>query len=47
MFAYSGWTSLGHLAIVSYTQGLNILLNISGPVVNAARGEYRLNYKVQ
>ena len=28
MFAYSGWTSLGHLAIVGYTQGLNILLNI-------------------
>ena len=39
MFAYSGWTSLGHLAIVGYTQGLNILLNIFfGPVVNAARG---------
>ena len=38
MFAYSGWTSLGHLAIAGYTQGLNILLNIFfGPMVNAAR----------
>ena len=39
MFAYSGWTSLGNLAIAGYTQGLNILLNIFfGPLVNAARG---------
>lgn len=38
LFAYSGWTLSGHLAIVGYTQGINILLNIYfGPVVNAAR----------
>lgn len=39
IFTYSGWAMLGHIAIVGYTQGLNILLNIFfGPVVNAARG---------
>ena len=38
VFTYAGWTVTGHLAIVGYTQGLNILLNIYfGPVVNAAR----------
>lgn len=38
VFAYAGWTVSGHLAIVGYTQGINILLNIYfGPVVNAAR----------
>ena len=38
IFSYSGWTVSGHLAIVGYTQGINILLNIYfGPVVNAAR----------
>lgn len=35
----SGWALSGNIAYVSYTQGLNILLNIFfGPVVNAARG---------
>ena len=28
VFTYAGWTVTGHLAIVGYTQGLNILLNI-------------------
>lgn len=37
--SYAGWTVNGNLAIVGYTQGLNILLNLFfGPVVNAARG---------
>lgn len=35
---YMGWAASGNLAIIGYTQGLNILLNIFfGPVVNAAR----------
>lgn len=35
---YAGWTMNGTLAIMGYTQGLNILLNIFfGPAVNAAR----------
>ena len=39
IFAYAGWTMNGNLAIVGYTQGLNILLNLFfGPTVNAARG---------
>ena len=39
LVAYSSWSSLGYLAVVGYTQGLNILLNLFfGPVVNAARG---------
>lgn len=39
MFSFAGWTLNGSLAYISYTQGLNILLNIFfGPVVNAARG---------
>lgn len=39
IFSYSGWAMLGHISVVGYTQGLNILLNIFfGPVVNAARG---------
>lgn len=39
VFSYSGWCSLGYLAVVGYTQGVNVLLNIFfGPVVNAARG---------
>ena len=38
LFAYAGWQISGHLAIVGYTQGINILLNIYfGPAVNAAR----------
>ncbi len=36
---YSGWVLFGSLAYTTYTQGLNVLLNIFfGPVVNAARG---------
>lgn len=36
---YSGWVLFGSLAFTTYTQGLNVLLNIFfGPVVNAARG---------
>lgn len=36
---YSGWVLNGNLAVMGYTQGLNILLNMFfGPLVNAARG---------
>lgn len=36
---YAAWTMNGNLAVIGYTQGLNILLNLFfGPVVNAARG---------
>lgn len=36
---YAGWTLNGNLAVIGYTQGINILLNLFfGPVVNAARG---------
>lgn len=36
--AFSGWTMLGHVASIGFTQGLNMLLNIFfGPAVNAAR----------
>ena len=39
IFAFAGWTMNGNLAVIEYTQGLNILLNIFfGPAVNAARG---------
>ncbi len=39
MTSFAGWSMIGNLAGVGYTQGLNILLNIYfGPVVNAARG---------
>ena len=38
IFAFAGWTMNGNLAVIGYTQGLNILLNIFfGPAVNAAR----------
>ncbi len=37
--SYCGWAIGGNLAVVGYTQGLNILLNLFfGPAVNAARG---------
>lgn len=37
--AYAGWTVNGNLAVMGYTQGINILLNLFfGPAVNAARG---------
>lgn len=36
---YSSWVLFGSLAYTTYTQGLNVLLNIFfGPIVNAARG---------
>lgn len=36
---FSGWTLNGNIAVMCYTQGINILLNMFfGPVVNAARG---------
>lgn len=39
IFSYAGWILNGNLAVVGYTQGLNILLNLFfGPAVNAARG---------
>lgn len=39
IFAFAGWTMNGSLAVMGYTQGLNILLNMFfGPAVNAARG---------
>ena len=39
MLHFAGWTMGGNLAMMTYTQGLNVLLNIFfGPVVNAARG---------
>lgn len=39
IFVFAGWTLNGNLAVMGYTQGLNILLNMFfGPAVNAARG---------
>lgn len=39
IFAFAGWTMNGNLAIIGFTQGLNILLNLFfGPAINAARG---------
>ena len=39
IFSFAGWTMNGHLAVIGYTQGLNILLNVFfGIAVNAARG---------
>lgn len=39
ILGFSFWTVIGNLAIICYTQGLNILLNMFfGSVVNAARG---------
>jgi O-antigen/teichoic acid export membrane protein len=36
---YAGWNLFGNFAIITYDQGVNILLNIFfGPAVNAARG---------
>lgn len=38
LLAYAGWTMNGNLAVIGYTQGISILLNIFfGPVINAAR----------
>lgn len=39
VLSFAGWTLTGNLAVMGYTQGLNILLNMFfGAVVNAARG---------
>ena len=39
MLSYTSWTLASGVAVVGYTQGLNILLNMFfGPIVNAARG---------
>lgn len=36
---FAGWSMIGNLAYVGYTQGINILLNLFfGPIINAARG---------
>jgi O-antigen/teichoic acid export membrane protein len=38
LLGFSGWSILGNLAYVGYTQGLNLLINMFfGPIVNAAR----------
>lgn len=38
IFSYAGWTLNGNLAVIGYTQGINVLLNLFfGPTVNAAR----------
>lgn len=39
ILSFAGWTLTGNIAVMGYTQGLNILLNIFfGAIVNAARG---------
>lgn len=39
MTGFAGWNLFGNIALVGFTQGLNILLNMFfGPAVNAARG---------
>lgn len=39
MTGFAGWSLLGNMAVVGYTQGLNIILNMFfGTAVNAARG---------
>lgn len=39
MTGFAGWSLFGNLAAITFTQGLNILLNLFfGPAVNAARG---------
>lgn len=39
IFLFAGWTLLGQMAYMAYTQGISILLNLFfGPIVNAARG---------
>ena len=38
LFNYAGWNLWGNIAVVTYNQGINILLNIYfGPIVNASR----------
>ena len=39
IFIFASWTMNGNLAVIGFTQGLNMLLNIFfGPALNAARG---------
>ena len=39
MFQFAGWSTIGNLFFIFYTQGVNIILNMfCGPAVNAARG---------
>ena len=39
MSSFAGWSFIGNIAYVTYTHGLNLLLNVFfGPSVNAARG---------
>lgn len=39
MINFASWNLIGNIAVIAYTQGLNILLNIFfSPVINAARG---------
>ena len=39
MTSFAGWSMIGNLIYLGYTQGINILLNMFfGPAVNAARG---------
>lgn len=39
MTSFAGWSLVGNLSVVGYTQGINLLLNIFfGPAINAARG---------
>lgn len=39
IFSFAVWTMNGNLAVIGYTQGINVLLNLFfGPIVNAARG---------
>lgn len=38
MLAFSGWTIIGNLAFILYSQGTNMILNVFfGPIVNTAR----------
>ncbi len=39
MTGFAGWNLFGNIAVMTYTQGLNVILNMFfGPAVNAARG---------
>lgn len=39
MTSFAGWSLVGNLSVVGYTQGINLLLNVFfGPAINAARG---------
>ena len=49
MLSFAGWNMWGGLAVITYTQGLNIMLNLFfTPVVNAARAiAVQVQYAVQ